>query len=291
MTRLRLLFLSMALALTLAGRARAQAAPDLEFLPPPPKEVGFDQNIGQSMPLDAVFKDETGKAVRLGDYFDKPVVLSLAYFSCPMLCGLSMQGLASSLKGMNLDAGRDFNVLTLSFEPSETPDMARAKKKQAMVRYGREGGEAGWHFLTGDAQQIKRVTEAVGFRYVWDDQAKQYAHATGVVVLTPEGKIARYLFGIEYAAKDLRLSLVEASRGNLGTVVDQLLLLCYHYDPKIGRYGPIAISALRVGAGLTLVGLGALVVILFRRERRQRKRPLFAIPRDTTGRLAEGEGK
>src|SRR5262249_22733103 len=146
-----------------------------------------------------------------------------------MLCGLSMQGLASSLKGMNLDAGRDFNVLTLSFDPRETPDMARAKKSQAIARYGREGAASGWHFLTGDAKSIERATRAVGFRYVWDNDAKQFAHATGVVVLTPEGKIARYLFGIEYASKDLRISLVEASKGNLGIVVDQLLLLCYHY--------------------------------------------------------------
>jgi protein SCO1/2 len=274
--------------LLFAARARAQAAPDMEVLPPVPKEVGFDQNIGQLAPLDAMFRDETGRPVHLADYFsEKPVVLSLAYFSCPMLCGLSMQGLSSSLKGMNLEPGRDFNVLTVSFDPTETPAMAAAKKEQAMLRHGRPGAAAGWHFLTGEKDAIARLTAAVGFRYTWDAAAKQYAHPTGVVVLTPEGKIARYLFGIEYAAKDLRLSLVEASKGHLGTVVDQLLLLCYHYDPMVGRYGPIAIGSLRVAGLLTMVALGGFVVVMLMRERKNRRKRLVAVP----GELARGESK
>jgi protein SCO1/2 len=261
----------------LASGAEGQAAIDVEILPPPPKDVGFDQNIGQLLPLDATFQDETGKTVRLGDYFStKPVVLSLAYFTCPMLCGLSMQGLSSSLKAMNLDAGRDFNVLTLSFDPRESPEMARAKKATAIARYGRGGAALGWHFLTGDEANIRRVTSAVGFHYVWDAAAEQYAHATGVVVLTPQGQIARYLFGVEYAAKDLRLSLVEASKGNLGTVVDRLLLLCYHYDPKLGKYGPLAIGAMRAGGMLTVVALGALLFVLVRRERKGRLKMAIA---------------
>jgi len=270
----------------LIGAARGQAAPDMEILPPLPKDVGFDQHIGQIAPLDAIFKDETGKTVLLGDYFsDKPVVLNLAYFTCPMLCGLSQQGLSSSLKGIDLDAGRDFNVLTISFNPRETPDMARAKKDTALADYGRAGAARGWHFLTGDAEAIQRVTSVVGFRYQWDEAAKQYAHATGLVVLTPDAKIARYLFGIEYAPKDLRLSLVEASKGHLGTLVDRLLLLCYHYDPKIGKYGPVAIGAMRAAGMLTLLSLGLFVVMTTRRERKAKK-----ARRSAAGRSARGEG-
>ena len=194
-----------------ARNAFGQASPAVEILPPPPKDVGFDQNIGQLVPLDTAFKDETGRAVRLSDYFsDKPVVLSLAYDTCPMLCNLSVQGLASSLKGISLDAGRDFEVVTLSFDPRDTPERSRAKKDAVIPRYGRAGAAEGWHFLTGTEAEIRRVTGAVGFRYVWDAESNQYAHPAGVVVLTPKGQIARYLFGIEYAPKDLRFSLVEA---------------------------------------------------------------------------------
>jgi protein SCO1/2 len=217
------------------------------------------------LPLEAPFKDETGKAVRLGDYFGKkPVVLNFAYFTCPMLCGLSMQGLASSLKGLNLDAGRDFEVLTVSFEPKDTPEMARAKKETALARYARPGAAAGWHFLTGDESSIAALTSAAGFRYEWDAADKQYAHPAGIVVATPSGKLARYLFGIEYAPRDLRLSLVEASQNKLGSVVDQLLLLCYHYDPKAGRYGAFAIDSMRGAGAVTLLALGAFVIVLAR---------------------------
>jgi protein SCO1 len=262
------------MALALVSRsARGQAAPQIENLPTLPANVGFDQNIGHKLPLAATFHDETGKAVMLGDYFGKkPVVLSFAYFTCPMLCGLSMQGLASSLKGMNLDAGRDFEVLTVSFVARETPEMARAKKEAAIARYGRPGAVAGWHFLTGDEQAIADLTHAAGFRYEWDAASQQYAHATGVVVLTPDGQIARYLFGVEYAPRDLRLSLVEASQGKLGSVVDQLLLLCYHYDPKAGRYGAVAIGAMRAGGALTLLGLGAFVIVSARGSRKPRRK-------------------
>jgi protein SCO1/2 len=261
------------LACLCEGRARAQAAPDMEILPPPPKEVGFDQNIGREVPLDAVFQDESGKRVRLGDSFgDKPVVLSLAYDTCPMLCSLTAQGLVSSLKAINLEAGVDFNVITLSFDPRDTPERSRTKKTTALARYGRPGAEKGWHFLTGDESEIKKVTNAVGFRYVWDEPSQQYAHPAGVVVLTPKGTIARYLFGIEYAAKDLRLAMVEASKGNVGTLVDQLLLLCYHYDPKAGKYGATALGAMRAGGALTMVLVAGMVFVLARRERRANRK-------------------
>ena len=262
-------------ALFAPGGARSQAAPDMEILPPPPKEVGFDQNIGQSLPLDAVFKDETGKNVRLGDYFtDKPVVLSFAYDTCPMLCDLSVQGLASSFKGMNLSAGSDFTVVTISFDPRDTPERARVKKEKAIARYGRDGAARGWSFLSGDAPSIEKVTRAAGFRYTWDTASNQYAHPAGLIVATPQGTIARYLFGIEYASKDLRLSLVEASKGQVGTLVDQLILLCYHYDPKVGKYGPAALGAMRTAGAFTLLSLGALVVVMTRRERKGRRTPL-----------------
>ena len=261
-------------ALALAPRtARGQAAPQMENLPALPANVGFDQNIGRKVPLSTTFRDETGQAVTLRDYFGKkPVILSFAYFTCPMLCGLSLQGLSSSLKGMNLDAGRDFEVLTVSFDPRETPEMARAKKETAVARYGRAGAAAGWHFLTGEEHAIQDLTRAAGFRYEWDAASQQYAHATGAVVLTPDGQIARYLFGVEYAPRDLRLSLVEASQGKLGSVVDQLLLLCYHYDPKAGRYGAVAIGAMRAGGALTVLGLGAFIVVSARRHRRLPKK-------------------
>jgi protein SCO1/2 len=266
----RAIGVTLALVILLAGAgARAQAAPDLEILPPPPKDVGFDQNIGQSVPLDATFQDETGHTARLGDFFgDKPVVLSLAYDTCPMLCNLTAQGLVSSLKAINLDVGTDFNVVTLSFDPRDTPERSHTKKIAAMSRYGRPGAAQGWHFLTGTESEIRKVTSAVGFRYVWDAASEQYAHPAGIVVLTPQGKIARYLFGIEYAPKDLRLSLVESSKGNVGTVVDQLLLLCYHYDPKAGKYGAFAMGAMRVGGAITMLLVGGLVFVMSRRERK-----------------------
>jgi protein SCO1/2 len=251
-------------SLLAAPAAHAQAAPDVEILPLPPKEVGFDQNIGQFVPLDATFRDETGKPVRLGDYFiDKPVVLSFAYDTCPMLCNLSVQGLSSSLRGINLKAGSDFNVVTVSFDPKDTPAKSLEKKN-------RVGASDGWRFLTGTEDQIRRVTSAAGFRYVWDSSANQYAHPTGAVVLTPKGQIARYLFGIEYAPKDLRWSIVEASQGRLGNVVDQLLLLCYHYDPKVGKYGWVALGAMRGAGALTLLSLGAFVTVMVRREKAKR---------------------
>jgi protein SCO1/2 len=258
--------------------AQGQAALPIENLPLPPKNVGFDQNIGRSLPLGATFKDETGKSVTLGDYFGKkPVLLSFAYFTCPMLCGLSMSGLSSSLKGMNLDAGRDFEVLTVSFDPRETPEMARAKKATAIARYGRPTAAAGWHFLTGDAGAIESVASAAGFRYEWDAEAKEYAHATGLVVVTPEGQIARYLFGIEYAPRDLRFALVEASQGKVGSIVDQLLLLCYHYDPKAGRYGAVAIGTMRAAGALTLLALGAFLFVNARGQRQSKKKAPIAL--------------
>jgi protein SCO1 len=265
--------LAVACALLFEGNlfATAPGAPPAEApLPAPPlKDIGFDQKIGDAVPLDLAFRDEAGKTVHLRDYLGKrPVVLSLVYFDCPMLCGMTTDGLVRSLRALRMSAGTEFDVLSVSFDPRETPEMASAKKGPVMRQYGRKGGADGWHFLTGDKQSIDALTKAVGFRYVWDPEQKQFAHATGVLVLTPQGRIARYFFGIEYPAKDLRLGLVEASEEKLGNAVDQLLLLCYHYDPKTGRYTAAVRNLVRGGAVITIAAVLGLVVGLLRRERR-----------------------
>ena len=243
----------------------AAAAPLPEAL-----QVGFDQNLGGQVPLDLEFRDEEGRAVRLGDLFGgRPVILSLAYYGCPMLCGMALQGIASSLKTLSFDAGREFEVVTVSFDPRETPAQARDRKTQSIDLYGRPGASQGWRFLTGDAEPIRALTRAVGFRYVWDAEQKQFAHPTGIVLLTPKGRIARYFFGVEYAPKDLRLGLVEAADERIGTLADRLLLLCYRYDPKTGRYSGLAITLIRVGGIGTLVALVAGITTAVVREKRR----------------------
>jgi len=238
-------------------------------IPAPLREIGFDQNIGDLVPLDAPFRDEAGAAVRLGDYFGRrPVVMVFAYYDCPMLCTLSINGLASALNILSLDAGRDFDVVIVSFNPRDTPATATAKKAAYLSRYKRAGAEAGWHFLSGDRESIDRVTKAAGFRYTWDEATKQFAHPAGVMVLTPEGRLARYLFGIEYGPRDLRFALVEASAGKLGSRIDSLLLYCYHYDPITGRYGLAVMRAIRLTGAATVLALGAFIVVMVRRDRR-----------------------
>ena len=238
-------------------------------VPAPLREIGFDQNIGDLVPLDTAFLDETGRAVRLGDYFGKrPVVLVFAYYDCPMLCTLVINGLSSALNILSLEPGRDFEIVTVSFNPRDTPASAAAKKAVYLERYKRAGAVAGWHFLTGDQPSIDRVTTAAGFRYVWDDATKQFAHPTGVMVLTPDGRLARYLFGIEYGPRDLRFALVEASAGKVGSPVDALLLYCYHYDPMTGRYGLAIMRAVRLAGAVTVLALGTFIFIMVRRERR-----------------------
>ncbi|MBY0278374.1 SCO family protein [Candidatus Binatia bacterium] len=235
------------------------------------REVGFDQKLDQQIPLDLHFRDESGKDVRLGDFFGtRPVVLSLAYFSCPMLCGLHLNGLASSLKPLRLEPGQDFEIVTVSFDPRDTPDKATVKKKDTLERYERRGAEHGWHFLTGDVEQIRALTSAVGFRYQYDEKRGEFAHPAGVVLLTPEGHVSRYLFGIDYSPRDLRLGLVESAQGKIGTLVDQVLLFCFHYDPSMGRYSAIALNSVRVGGVLTLLGLVVFIGGALRRESRRR---------------------
>lgn len=237
--------------------------------PPALREVGFDQRLGGSVPLDLRFKDETGREVQLRDYFGtRPVVLSLNYYACPMLCTVTLNGLASALNVLSsFDAGREFEVVTVSFDPSEGPELAAGKKAAYLSRYKRPTAEAGWHFLTGDAASIASLTSAVGFRYAWDEETKQFAHPAGVVVLTPEGRISRYLFGIEYAPKDLKLALMESTARRIGGFVDQAILYCYRYDPMTGRYSASIMGLMRLGGVLTLLALVGFVGFSIWRER------------------------
>ena len=263
-------------ALFLGGLS--QAAFSQPIVPAPVmKEVGWEQRIGSRIPLDATFRDENGDTVKLQKYFrGKPVILSFAYYECPMLCGLALEGLAGSLKGFSLTAGSEFDVITISFDPREKPALAKAKKANYVDRYGREGAREGWHFLTGDEAEIREVTGAAGFRYQWDEKQQEFAHATGIVVLTPDGTISRYFFGIEYAPKELRLGLFEASQGKVGSVVEQLLLLCYHYDPAVGKYTATVRTILKAAAAFTLLALGTLVGGMLYRERSRKRQQLGA---------------
>jgi protein SCO1 len=256
--------LAIALALLAAGTVQAQPQ-----LPPVLREVRFDQRLNEQVPLELEFRDEDGRTVRLADYFDgKPVVLVLAYYRCPMLCTQVLNGLVQAMLDMPLSAGRDFTVLTVSFDPREQPELAAAKKHTYLQRYGRPGAEQGWHFLTGDEGPIQRLTEAVGFRYTYDPRHDVFAHASGIMVLTPSGKISRYFFDVRYSPRDLRLGLVEASEGRVGSLIDKVVLLyCFHYDPNEGKYGPAVMNFVRAGGVLTLLALGAFAGVLWRRER------------------------
>jgi len=259
----------------LLGFVPALAAAQMGSVPPPRpatpgvlQEVGFDQRLGETVPLDLAFKDEAGRDVRLSDYFgEKPVVLSLVYYKCPMLCTISLNGLAGALEVLSFVPGQEFEVVTVSFDPTETPVLAAAKKKAYLARYKRPGAHAGWHFLTGPSESVEALTRAVGFRYVWDEATKQFAHPAGLLVLTPEGRISHYLFGVEYAPTDLRLALVDAAGGRIGTPVDQLLLYCYQYDPQTGRYSASILNLVRLGGVLTVLALGAFILTTTRRRR------------------------
>ena len=231
-------------------------------------QVGIDQRLNQQVPLDLQFVDEQGKTVQLKQYFGtKPVLLTLVYYQCPMLCSQVLNGLASALNILKFNVGQEFDIVTVSIDPRDTPQTAMESKKKFIKRYGRPGAEQGWHFLTGKKEQIDALAAAVGFRYAWDPRIEQYAHASGVMLLTPDGRVAQYYYGIEYAPRDLKLGLVEASQGKIGNVVDQVLLYCYHYDPATGRYGAAIFTILRITALATLLVLGGFMFIMFRRDR------------------------
>jgi protein SCO1/2 len=237
-------------------------------MPAPLREIGFDQNLNQQVPPDVELADENGRSVRVGDFFGaRPVVLAFVYYECPMLCSQVLSAMTSSLNLLSLTAGDDFEIVVVSFDARETFEQAAARKAIALERYDRAGTGSAWHFLTGKQESIDRLTRAAGFRYVWDDETQQFAHPTGVVVLTPDGRVARYLFGIDYGPRDLRLALVEASQGHVGSVVDALVLFCFHYDPTTGRYGFLVMRALRIAGAATVLAIGSLVLIMIRRER------------------------
>jgi protein SCO1/2 len=233
------------------------------------KKVGIDQRIGQQLPLDLTFKNEAGREVRLSEFFNgRPVVLALAYYDCPMLCTQVLNGMTGALKTLAFDAGKDFEVVVVSIDPKDNFRLAANKKASYVEHYGRPATAAGWHFLTGAESSIQPLAEALGFRYVYDANIKQYAHGAAIYVATPKGIVSRYLLGIDFAPRDLRLALVEASNNVLGSVVDQVLLLCYHYDPATGKYGAAAINAVRVGFIATVGGFLTFLFVSLRSERR-----------------------
>ena len=273
--------LALCLVASLTGPAPAQAQPRGPMSIPPGKaaaeqipalrEVGIDQKLDGAIPLDAPFTDEAGKDVTLGRYFGaRPVVLALVYFECPMLCIQTLTGLSGSLEALAFNPGKEFELVVVSIDPGETPALAANSKRTFLKRYGRQGVDASVHFLTGRESSIKPLADAVGFRYAYDREIDQYAHPAAITVLTAEGRVSKYLFGIDFAPRDLRLSLVEAAGGRIGTVIDQALLFCYHYDPETGKYGFVIMNVVRLGAALTVVALAGSIIFALRRERRRR---------------------
>lgn len=240
-------------------------------LPKALTDVGIDQKLNEQLPLDAVFKNENGESVKLGDYFGKkPVLLSLVYYECPMLCNQVLNGMVTNFRVLSFQPGQEFEVVTISFDSRETPALAKAKKKtyvDYLAAEKREGVAKGWHFLTGDEANIKRLTEAVGFRYRYDSETNQFAHASGIFVATPQGKLARYFYGIEYPPRDVRLGLIEAADNKIGSKVDQLLLYCFHYDPATGKYGAVVMRVVQVAGLVTLVAIGGMFLVMRRRVR------------------------
>jgi protein SCO1/2 len=264
----------------LAIAAQAQFRDEDPSKPAILQGVGLDQHLNWQVPPDATFRDETGRIVRLANYFgQRPVVLLLVYYQCPMLCTEVLNGATSALRAVTFNAGREFDVVAISIDPRETPQLAAEKKQRYVKSYignpnqpltqNRAGTESGWHFLTGDEAQVHAVAAAVGFRYRYDAPTQQFVHPAAIMVLTPQGRVSHYFYGVEYAARDLRLALVEASAGRIGSAVDQVLLFCYHYDPKQGRYTPLVLNLVRAGGVLTLAFLGTFIGVMLRREKQQ----------------------
>lgn len=244
-------------------------------LPEALQTVGIEQRLGEQIPLETVLKDEDGRIVKLGEYFKegRPVVLALVYYECPMLCNQVLNGLTGTLKGISFDAGKEFDVVAISFDARENdkPQLALNKKASYMERYSRPGTEKGWHFLTGDQAAIDAVTKSVGFSYEWDEKSKQFAHASGIMVVTPEGRMSRYFYGIDYSPRDVKLGIIESAENKVGNATDTLLLYCYHYDPSTGKYGFAILGAMRLAAIATLLGMGAMGLIFWRRNKSRRQ--------------------
>jgi len=268
-------------AVCLAGEAAAQPASPAAGYSDPQKpgtvsteavpqlrDVTFKQRLNEKLPLDAPFKDEHGQAVTLGQYFTsgKPVILAFVYYSCPMLCMQVMNGLSSVLKVTPFTAGQDFEVVLVSFDARDTPATAAEKERAHLAYWSREADAPSWHLLTGDETTIRRVTSAAGFTYQWDERTGQFAHVSGVLVVTPEGRLSRYFYGVEYSPKEMRLALVESGEGKIGSAIDELLLYCFHYDPESGRYGLMVMNLVRLGGVLTMLFIGGFILIMRRRE-------------------------
>jgi protein SCO1/2 len=253
-----------------AGVPSAAAMPELL------QDVGLDQKLNTQLPLGLTFKDENGRDVKLGDYFGRrPVVLALVYYECPMLCTQVLNGVASAIGVMNFSVGKEFDIVTVSFDPRDTPALARAKKANYLERYKRPGAETGWHFLTGSSREISALTRAVGFRYAYNASVGQFAHASGIMVATPDGRLSHYFYGIEYWPRDLRLAIIEAADRKIGSPVDDVLLYCFHYDPASGRYSLAVMRVVRVAGVLTLL-VGAAAIVLMRRRERNGSQPWSA---------------
>lgn len=250
------------------GMTQGVMSPPAAMRPPYLQNVGIEQHLNGQVPPNLVFVDDTGKSVMLGDYFgSKPLILNLVYFNCTMLCGEELAGLNGAMKMIKFDVGKEYEVVTVSFNPRETTHDAALKKADFIKRYGRPGAATGWHFLTGSPDSINALTKAVGFQYQYDAARNQYAHATAIMVLTPSGRISRYFYGVDFPPKDLRMGLVEASNEKIGNAVDQVLLYCYHYDPATGKYGAVVSNMLKLGGGLTILFLGVLLFIMIRLDR------------------------
>ncbi len=233
------------------------------------KEVSFRQRLNETLPLDATFKDETGRTVRLGDYFGrKPIVLAFVYYQCPMLCSQTLNGISMALKVLPFTAGDEFDIVIVSFDPRDTPEAANAKKQAHLQHWSAEDTAAGWHFLTGDEATIRQVTSTAGFTYQWDEASGQFAHVSGVLTLTPDGRLSRYFYGVEYSPKELRLALVESGEGRVGSAVEELLLYCFEYDPTSGRYGVVVMNLVRLGGLVTVALVAGFVFLMRRRESR-----------------------
>ena len=251
---------------------RDASKPAAQVTPDDLKNVGIDQRLDQMLPLDLQFKDESGKTVKLGDYFQtgRPVILNLVYYTCPMLCGEELAGLSSALGVLRFTPGKEYEVVTVSFNPDDTPETAAAKKKiyidRMNERLEKKTDGAGWHFLSGHPEEIKQLADAVGFHYKRDAATGQFIHAAAIMIATPQGKLAQYYYGVEYSPKDLRLGLIEASRNKIGNLVDQITLYCYHYDPTSGRYGAAITNILRLGGAATMLLLGGFLIVMYRRE-------------------------
>jgi protein SCO1/2 len=247
------------------GMTKGMMAPPANMRPPGLEQVGITQKLDTQLPLDLTFRDETGKTVQLKEYFGKkPVILNFAYYTCPMLCGELLKGLTTSLKGLKFELGNEFDVVTVSIDPHDTPETATEKKAEYLQRYGHPERAAGWHFLTGSQESISALTRAAGFGYSYNEQTMQFAHATAIMIVTPQGKLAQYFYGIDFAPKDLRLGIVQASNEKIGNLVDQVLLYCYHYDPATGKYGAVVARVLKLSGLATVLGLGLMLFVLMR---------------------------